>query len=84
MSTNLDTTKKVSNQKTGREFLIKNGIVPSILRNIKNYSDLKVSAPVYNRLIVIENFCINDDGKNEVKEAVNHFMWSDRKFLWKS
>ena len=33
---NLDTMKKVSNQKTGREYLIKKGIVPSILNNVKN------------------------------------------------
>ena len=35
IATNLDTMKKVSNQKIGREFLIKKGIVPSILKNVK-------------------------------------------------
>ena len=69
ISMNLDTMKKVSNQKTGREFLIKRGIVPSILLNVKKCSDSLESGAVFNGLIVVDNLCRNDEGKNEVKNA---------------
>ena len=66
---NLDTMKKVSNQKTGREFLIKKGIVPSILMNVKKCSDRGDASAVFNGLIVVDNICRNDEGKKEVKDA---------------
>ena len=53
VSTNLDTMKKVSNQKNGRDFLIKKGIVPSILKTIKKCTDKGESNAVFNGLIVI-------------------------------
>ena len=66
---NLDTMKKVSNQKTGREFLIKKGIVPSILKNVKKCCDRDDGGSVFNGLIVVDNICRNDEGKKEVKDA---------------
>ena len=66
---NLDTMKKVSNQKNGREFLIKKGIVPSILSTVKNCSDRMDNNAVYNGLIVIDNLCRSEEGKQEVKNA---------------
>ncbi|MBP5693836.1 MAG: hypothetical protein J6X03_00025, partial [Bacilli bacterium] len=69
ISINLDTMKKVSNQKTGREFLIKKGIVPSILQNVKTCSDSGEAAAVFNGLIVVDNLCRNDEGRKEVKDA---------------
>ena len=69
LRTNLDTMKKVSNQKTGREFLIKKGIVPSILNNVKKCCDRGDAKAVYDGLIVIDNLCRNEDGKVEVKDA---------------
>ena len=69
ISMNLDTMKKVSNQKTGREFLIKKGIAPSILLNVKKCSDSFESNAVFNGLIIVDNLCRNDEGKKEVKEA---------------
>ncbi|MBP3801733.1 MAG: hypothetical protein J6I85_06920, partial [Clostridia bacterium] len=69
ISTNLDTMKKVSNQKTGREFLVKKGIVPSILLNVKKCSDSGEAGAVFNGLIVVDNLCRNDEGKKEVKDA---------------
>ena len=69
ISMNLDTMKKVSNQKTGREFLVKKGIVPSILKNVKKCSDSGEAGAVFNGLIVVDNLSRNDEGKNEVKDA---------------
>ena len=66
---NLDTMKKVSNQKTGREFLIKKGIVPSILMNLKKCCDRFDNGSVFNGLIVVDNICRNEEGKKEVKDA---------------
>ena len=66
---NLDTMKKVSNQKAGREFLIKKGIVPSILKTVKNCCDRMDNNAVYNGLIVVDNICRNEEGRQEVKEA---------------
>ena len=69
ISMNLDTMKKVSNQKTGREFLVKKGIVPSILKNVKKCSDSGETGAVFNGLIVVDNLSRNDEGKKEVKDA---------------
>ena len=66
---NLDTMKKVSNQKNGRDFLIKRGIVPSILTTIKKSAMRADANAVSNGLIVVDNLCRNDEGKKEVKEA---------------
>ena len=66
---NLDTMKKVSNQKNGRGFLIKRGIVPSILNTIKKCAQRGDANGVSNGLIVVDNLCRNDEGKKEVKEA---------------
>ena len=66
---NLDTMKKVSNQKNGRDFLIKRGIVPSILSTIKNCAKRADANAVSNGLIVVDNLCRNDEGKKEVKDA---------------
>ena len=69
IATNLDTMKKVSNQKVGRDFLVKKGIVPSILKNVKKCADKGEPNAVFNGLIVVDNLCRNDEGKKEVKEA---------------
>ena len=66
---NLDTMKKVSNQKNGRDFLIKRGIVPSILTTIKKCCARADANAVSNGLIVVDNLCRNEEGKKEVKEA---------------
>ena len=66
---NLDTMKRVSNQKNGRDFLIKRGIVPSILTTIKNCGNRADANAVTNGLIVADNLCRNEEGKKEVKEA---------------
>ena len=66
---NLDTMKKVSNQKNGRDFLVKRGIVPSILTTIKKCTQRGDANAVSNGLIVVDNLCRNDEGKKEVKEA---------------
>ena len=66
---NIDTMKKVSNQKTGREFLIKKGIVPSILMNVKKCCDRGDAHAVFNGLIVVDNICRNEEGRKEVKDA---------------
>ena len=66
---NLDTMKRISNQKNGREFLIKKGIVPSILTTIKKCSNRTDANAVSNGLIVADNLCRNEEGKKEVKEA---------------
>ena len=69
ISINIDTMKKVSNQKAGREFLVKKGIVPSILQNVKKCSYSLEPTSVFNGLIVVDNLCRSDDGKKEVKDA---------------
>ena len=61
--------KRISNQKNGRDFLIKRGIVPSILATIKKCTQRGDANAVSNGLIVVDNLCRNDEGKKEVKEA---------------
>ena len=66
---NLDTMKRISNQKNGRDFLIKRGIVPSILTTLKKCCSRADANAVSNGLIVVDNLCRNEEGKKEVKEA---------------
>ena len=66
---NFDTMKKISNQKTGREFLAQKGLVPSILANLKKCAEANNITGVLNGLSVLDNICRNDDGKNAVKNS---------------
>ena len=61
--------KKVSNQKTRREFLNKKGIIQSILMNLKKCCDRFDNCLVFNGLIVEDNICRKDEGKKEGKDA---------------
>ena len=66
---NLDIMKRISNQKNGRQILIKKGIVPSLLLTIKNCCKRNDASSVFNGLIVVDNLCRNEEGKKEVKNS---------------
>ena len=66
---NLDTMKRVSNQKNGRDFIVKRGIVPSILTTIKKCGGRSDANAVINGLTLADNLCRNEEGKKEVKDA---------------
>ena len=66
---NLDTMKRVSNQKNGRDFIVKRGIVPSILTTIKKCGSRSDANAVINGLTLADNLCRNEEGKKEVKDA---------------
>ncbi len=66
---NFDTMKKISNQKVGRDFLIKRGLVDSILKNITQCANLKNSRAVLSGLTVLDNLSRNDSGKEAIKAA---------------
>ena len=66
---NFDTMKKISNQKVGRDFLIKRGLVDSILKNITQCANLKNSKAVLSGLTVLDNLSRNDSGKEAIKAA---------------
>ena len=66
---NLDTMKKISNQKNGRDILIKKGIIPSLLMTIKKCCEKGDAYSVFNGLTIVDNICRNDEGKKEVKNA---------------
>jgi len=66
---NLDTMKKISNQKNGRDILIKKGIIPSLLMTIKKCCEKGDAYSVFKGLTIVDNICRNDEGKKEVKNA---------------
>ena len=66
---NLDTMKRISNQKNGRDFIVKRGIVPSILTTIKKCGSRSDANAVINGLTLADNLCRNEEGKKEVKDA---------------
>ena len=66
---NFDTMLKISNQKAGREFLIKKNLTPSILKNITICSEADTPEGVHCGLLVADNICRNDEGKAVMKEA---------------
>ena len=61
--------KKVSNQKNGRDFLIKKNLVPSVLTNIKKCSDHENPQAVLNGFSVLDNLSREEAGKEAIKEA---------------
>ena len=66
---NLDTLRKISNQKAGRDFLITKNFVDKIIKNIRACAKKKSVESVLCGLAVLDNLCRNEDGKKAIKEA---------------
>ena len=66
---NLDTLRKISNQKIGRDFLITKNFVDKIIKNIKICAKKKAIDSVLCGLAVLDNLCRNEEGKKAIKEA---------------
>ena len=66
---NLDTLKKVSNQKIGRDFLITKNFVEKIIKNIKICTEKNSIDSVLCGLAVVDNLSRNEDGKKAIKDS---------------
>ena len=66
---NFDTMRKISNQKNGRDFLVKKNLVPSLLNNIKKCADHENPQAVINGFSVLDNLSRDEAGKEAIKEA---------------
>ena len=66
---NLDTLRKISNQKVGRDFLITKNFVDKIIKNIRTCAKKKSIDSVLCGLAVLDNLCRNEEGKKAIKEA---------------
>ena len=66
---NLDTLRKISNQKVGRDFLITKNFVEKIIKNIRTCAKKKSVDSVLCGLAVLDNLCRNEEGKKAIKEA---------------
>ena len=66
---NLDTLKKISNQKIGRDFLITQNFVDKIIKNIRACAKKKSIDSVLCGLAVLDNLCRNEEGKKAIKDA---------------
>ena len=66
---NLDTLRKISNQKIGRDFLITKNFVDKIIKNIRACAKKKSIDSVLCGLAVLDNLCRNEEGKKAIKEA---------------
>ena len=66
---NLDTLKKVSNQKMGRDFLITKNFVEKIINNIKTCTQKNSIDSVLCGLAVVDNLSRNEEGKKAIKDA---------------
>ena len=69
LNMNSDTTKKVSNLKTGRDEILKKGLIPSILKNLVKSAQNRQIKSVINNFTTLENIARNDEGKNEIKKC---------------
>ena len=69
LSMNFDTMRKISNQKNGRDFLVKKNLVPSLLNNIKKCADHENPQAVINGFSVLDNLSRDEAGKEAIKEA---------------
>jgi len=66
---NLDTLRKISNQKVGRDILITKKFADKIIKNIRTWAKKKSIDPVLSGLTILDNLCINEEGKKDIKEA---------------
>ena len=66
---NLDTLRKISNQKIGRDFLISKNYVDKIIKNIRACAKKKSVESVLSGLAVLDNLCRNEEGKKAIKDA---------------
>ena len=66
---NLDTLRKISNQKIGRDFLITKNFVDKIIKNIRACAKKKNVESVLCGLAILDNLCRNEEGKKAIKEA---------------
>ena len=66
---NLDTLRKISNQKIGREFLITKNFVDKIIKNIRACAKKKAVDSVLCGLAVLDNLCRSEEGKKAIKDA---------------
>ena len=66
---NLDTLKKISNQKLGRDFLITKNFVEKIIKNIKICVQKNSIDSVLCGLTVLDNLSRNDEGKKAIKDS---------------
>ena len=66
---NLDTLKKISNQKIGRDFLITKNFVDKIIKNIRTCLKKNSIDSVLCGAAVLDNLSRNDEGKKAIKDA---------------
>ena len=66
---NLDTLKKVSNQKIGRDFLITKNFVEKIIKNIKTCTEKNSIDSVLCGLAVLDNLSRSEEGKKAIRDA---------------
>ena len=66
---NLDTLKRISNQKIGRDFLITKNFVEKIVNNVKNCAKKKYIESALCGLTILDNICRNEEGKKAIKDA---------------
>ena len=66
---NLDTLKKISNQKIGRDFLITKNFVDKVIKNIKTCVQKNSTDSVLCGLAVLDNLSRNEEGKKAIKDA---------------
>ncbi len=66
---NLDTLKKISNQKMGRDFLITKNFVDKIIKNIKICLKKNSIDSVLCGAAVLDNLSRSEEGKKAIKDA---------------
>ena len=66
---NLDTLKRISNQKIGRDFLITKNFVDKIIKNLKICIQKNSIDSVLCGLAVLDNLSRNDEGKKAIKDS---------------
>ena len=74
---NLDTLKKISNQKIGRDFLITKNFVDKVIKNIKICTKKNSIDSVLCGLAVLDNLSRNDEGKKAIKDSGGYDCFSE-------
>lgn len=77
ISVNLDTLKKITNLKVGREIILKKNLIKNIFKNIKSAAKYKKPEIILTGLQILDNLSRNDEGIISLKQndAINNISY---------
>jgi hypothetical protein len=68
ISVNVDTMKRITSNRAGREAVLRKNLIPNVLKNISTSSQQENTSAVMSGLSIIDNLTKSDEGKKALRE----------------